>query len=238
MTLASRLRFSPSRFCRCPWYIYLFCCCLAAKAFSEVKPLPTEFLECVRDAKGVDVASRSMPTPVFDSKQGFRAYGVVVARRSPEGACENTTTVYFTEPGGTFRVAFEQKAERLPDGGVYDGNGIENLLWSPAGTRLLIEVSQWTWGTDSTWNTKYVVISSETGPATELPVTAAIQKHFAKPCAWIDSSEGWLDDERIAIELNPNLDVDEEGHAGPTPSCVQEPTHFTFDIDSGDFVEW
>jgi hypothetical protein len=36
----------------------------------------------MRDDKGIDVASRSMPTPVFDSKQGFKAYGVVVASRN------------------------------------------------------------------------------------------------------------------------------------------------------------
>jgi hypothetical protein len=179
-----------------------------------------------------------MPTPVFDSKQGFRAYGVVIARRSPEGACDNTTTVYLAEPGGTFRVVFQQQAERLPDGSVYDGNGIENLLWSAAGTRLLIEVSQWSWGTDSTWNTKYLLVTAETGTATELPITAAIQKHFGSPCAWIDSSGGWLDDQRIAIKIKPISDVDEEGNAGPTPSCVENATRFSFDVESGDFVEW
>src|SRR3954468_16747526 len=68
-----------------------------------------------------------MPTPVFDSKQKFKAYGVVVACRSPEGVCENTTSVYFTKPEGTVQVAFQQQSERLPDGGVYDGNGIEDI---------------------------------------------------------------------------------------------------------------
>ena len=164
-----------------------------------------------------------------------KAYGVVVASRSPEGACTNTTTVYFAEPASTFRVAFQQQPERLPDGSVYDGNGVENIQWSPAGTRLLIEVSQWTWGTDSAWNTKYILISPATGEVQEVPIAAVIQKYFAKPCAWLDSSKGWLDDGRIDIELKPYKDLDEEGELGPTPSCVAKPTRFSFDVDSGNF---
>ena len=237
MTLASWLLLTPLRFRRCCSYICLSFCCLAAKAFTEVKPLSTQYLECVQDDKGANVVSRSLPTPVFDSQQGFRAYGVVVASQFPKGGCENTTTVYLADPGRTFRVVFQQRAERLPDGSVYDGNGIINLLWSPSGTRLLIEVSQWTWGTDSTWNTKYVLFTSETGEVTELPITAAIQRHFSKPCGWMDSSEGWLDDEQIAIELKPSPDVDEEGDVGPTPSCVDKATQFSFDVNFGEFSQ-
>jgi hypothetical protein len=172
------------------------------------------------------------------SKQGFKAYGVVVASRSPEGACTNTTTVYLAEPAGTFRVAFQQQIERLADGTVYDGNGIENVQWSPAGTRLLIEVSQWTWGTDSSWNTKYILVSAATREMQEVPIAAVIQKYFAKPCAWLDSSKGWLDDGLIDIELKPYKDVDEEGDLGPTPSCVAKATRFSFDVDSGNFLSW
>jgi hypothetical protein len=84
--------------------------------FAQEKPLATQYVECVRDEKRVNIASRSMPTPVFGSKQGFRSYGVVVASRSPEGVCKNTTTVYLAEPAGTFRVALQQQSERLPDG--------------------------------------------------------------------------------------------------------------------------
>lgn len=217
------------------WYACLLFCCVAANTFTERKPLPTQYVECVRDDKGRDVGSRSMQTPVFDSKQGFRAYGVVIASRSPEGSCKNTSTVYFAEPAGTFRVALQQQSERQPDGSAYDGNGIENIEWSPAGTRLLIEVSQWTWGTDSTWNTKYSLVNPVTGEVRELPITAAIEKHFANPCAWVVSSKGWLDDGRIDIELKPNMEVDEEVNAGPTPSCVGKPTRFSFDVDSRGF---
>lgn len=229
---------SLSRASRCGCYAFLLFCCVAPNGYAQGKPLPTQYVECVQDDKGVNVASRSMPTPIFDSKRGFKAYGVVIASRSPEGACTNTTTVYFAEPAGTFRVAFQQQTQRLPDGSVFDGNGIENIRWSPAGTRLLIEVSQWTWGTDSTWNTKYILISPATDEVWEVPITAAIQKHFAKTCAWLDSSKEWLDESRIDIELKPYKDVDEEGDPEPTPSCVAKPTRLSFDVDSGNFVSW
>jgi hypothetical protein len=177
-----------------------------------------------------------MQTSEFDSRQGFKVYGVVVARHSPEGACQNTSTIYIAQPAGGFRVAFQQAPEFLPDGGVYDGNGIESIQWSPSETRLLIQISQWTWGTDSTWNTKYILLTPVEGGTRDLPIRAAIQRYFHQPCAWLINTKGWVDDGRIEIELNPAKDVDEEGMPGPTPSCVETPTRFTFDVDSGTFL--
>ena len=231
------VRLPLSRASRCGWYAALLFCCFASNTFAEGKPLPTQYVECVQDDKGVEVASRSMPTPIFDSKQGFKAYGVVIASHSPGGACTNTTTVYFAEPAGTFRVAFQQQSERRPDGSVYDGNGIENMQWSPDGTRLLIAVSQWIWGTDSTWNTKYILVFPATGEVREVPIATVIQKYFARPCAWLDSSNGWLEDGRIDIEIKP-YNVDDEGDPEPTPSCVAKPARFSFDVDSGNFLSW
>ena len=179
-----------------------------------------------------------METPVFHSKQGFRAYGAVVANSSSEATCRNISTVYLAQPAGMFRVAFQQTPESLGAGGVYDGNGIERIQWSPSGTRLLIGISQWTWGTDSTWNKKYIVVSGSEGSAKELPIMAAIQKYFAQPCAWLSSSKGWLDDTRIDVEIDPYKDLNEEGATGPTGSCVRAAMHFSFDVDSGEFRSW
>lgn len=50
-----------------------FCCAQIPK------PLATQGVECVRDDKGRDVASRKMQTPIFVSKKGARAFGVVAA---------------------------------------------------------------------------------------------------------------------------------------------------------------
>jgi hypothetical protein len=167
-----------------------------------------------------------------------KAYGLVVASYSPEGTCKNTSTVYLAEPGGKFRVALQQTEERLPDGSVYDGNGIENVQWSPSGTRLLIEVSQWTWGTDTGSYTKYILVTASEDEPREVPILSAIQRYFAQECARLVSSKGWLDDKHIGIEIKPDQDVDEDGKGGPTRSCVGTTTQFSFDVDSGDFIKW
>jgi hypothetical protein len=106
----------------------------------------------------------------------------------------------------------------------------------PSGTRLLIEVSQWTWGTDSTWNTKYILLTPGEVGARELPFVAAIQRYFVPLCAWFDSLKGWLNETRIDVEVSPYKGVDDEDVADPTPSCVSTPTRFSFDVMSGDFA--
>jgi hypothetical protein len=213
----------------------LLLCCVSASAFAQNKPLVTRYIECMRDDKGRDIGSQTMRTPVFDSKRGFKVYGVVVASQTQQETCNNTSTIYLAEPAGTFRVAFQQTSEFLPDGGVYDGNGIEGIEWSPSGTRTLIQVSQWTWGSDFGWNTKYILLAAAEGIARELPLSAAIQRHFAQPCARLVNTKGWLDDGRISIEVMPVNDLDEEGIADQTASCVEQPTLFTFEVDSSDF---
>jgi hypothetical protein len=163
-----------------------------------------------------------MQTPLFESKQGFRAYGVVVASYLPEGACHNSSTVYLAEPGGTFRVVLQQAPELLPDDNLYDGNGIGNIEWSPSGSRFLVEISQWTWGTDGDAYTKYILINAADASVRELSIPAAIRRYFAQPCARLIESKGWLDDgRRITIELMPAQDVDEDGAPDPTPSFLR-----------------
>jgi hypothetical protein len=220
------------------WYASVLLCCVPITLCSQDKPLKTAYLECVRDNRGRNIASRSLQTPVFESKQAFKAYGLVFASYSPEGACKSISTVYLAEPAGTFRVVRQQTEELLADGTVYDGNGIQNIQWSPSGTRLLIEISQWTWGTDAGSNTKYILVGTSGDGGRELPVVSAIQRYFAQPCVMLVSSKGWLDDAHIGIEINSDKDVDEEGRRGPTRSCVGSTTQFSFDTDSGEFGKW
>jgi hypothetical protein len=39
-----------------------------------------------------------------------------------------------------------------------------------------------------------------------------------------------LDDERIELETRPHVALNEEGEADGTPSCINKPTMFSFDI--------
>ena len=209
-------------------FLSLLLCTLASAAVAQRdKPLATAYVECVRDEIGRDIASRSVRTPTFKSVRGT-VYAVVTAERSQQYSCENNTAVYISGRDRKRRLVFQQKPERLPDGTVYDGNGVEAIRWSPSGDRIVVEVSQWTWGTDFGWNTKYIVLSPATDAATEIPVLSDIAQQFPQECVRNVVSKGWRDNTHIAVEVGPAKDVDEEGLPGPTPSCVVKPTTYLF----------
>ena len=194
------------------------------------KPLTTQYSECARDATGSVVGSRTERTPVFAAKDKARAYGIVAAVGS--GGCTNISSVYIAEPQRPFTLVFKQVAEPLPDGTVYDGNGIQAIRWSPSGKRLLIEVSQWTWGTDSTWNTKYMLFDRDGNALRQIMPEEAIWKRFTTPCQMSVTSRGWTDDSHIEFEVDPSQTYDVEGVPDPEPPCVEHTTKFTFDVVS------
>ncbi len=218
-------------------WLCLLICTLLRSAAAQSKALETNYVQCMRDSSGRDIASRRVRTPTFKSAQGRRAYGVVSANVSSSAGCRNSTSIYIADRGGAFRVAFRQQPEPLPDGTVYDGNGIEAIRWSPSGQRLLVEVSQWTWGTDSSWFTKFVLIAPDRRGFRELPVLGTLAKQFRKECVRQVTSKGWLDERRIAIEIGPAKDVPDEDGTASVPSCVQQATSFTFDVETGSLVQ-
>ena len=201
----------------------------AAPKPNQHQTLPTRFVECLRNTQGQDIASRAARTPIFTSADGSRAYGVVSAEYR-SGRCENISQIYFADVDGSFRLLFRQGEESLPDGTVYDGNGVEAIRWSPSGTRLLLEVSQWTWGTDSTWNTKYVLFTKGQPEPRQLSPEETIWQQFTQPCQMTIESLGWADDTHVAFNASPSREYDEEGTPVPTPPCVDKTTRFTFDV--------
>jgi hypothetical protein len=59
-----------------------FFICLPTNMIPQpAKPLSTQYVTCGQNDKGVDVASREVKTPVFTSKTGVRAFGVVAAAK-------------------------------------------------------------------------------------------------------------------------------------------------------------
>jgi hypothetical protein len=192
--------------------------------------LSTRSVDCLSNAQGQPIASQTARTPIFTSADGSRAYGVVTAEYRSSGSCENISQIYFADVDGSLRVLFRQGEESLPDGTVYDGNGVEAIRWSPSGTRLLLEVSQWTWGTDSTWNTKYILFTKGQPEPRQLAPEETIGQHFTQPCLRTIESLGWTDDTHVAFNVNASREYDEEGTPDSTPSCVDKPTRFTFDV--------
>lgn len=198
------------------------------------KPLATQYVECVRNDKGVDVKSRKMQTPIFVSRNGDRAFGVVAAQLTPGRGCQNTTMLYAAESHSSFRLVFQQEPEPAPVSSVYDGNGIQAICWSPSGKRVLAEISQWIWGSDFGWNDKYVIFSPGDRTAHPILPVDSVVKQFKQPCGALIETTGWIDDERIELTASPFIGTDEEGTPDGTPPCVKTPVKFSFDVRTGD----
>lgn len=61
----------------------------------------------------------------------------------------------------------------------------------------------------------------------------AVWKQFKQPCTGRIETPGWIDDDRIQVDVNPFVDTDEEGVRSSIPSCVKGPVKFSFDVDTG-----
>jgi hypothetical protein len=201
-------------------------------ALAQDSKLSTQFVDCKRNAKGENVASQEMKTPVFSSKTGNRTYGVVNAELA-ERSCRYTSRVYLSKGLGEFQVVFEQKAEQEPDSTWHEGSGVQNLRWSPDGKHLLIEIFQWTDGSDAGERTKYIIISSEGSANKEIHPEEAVQRSFKKECSALIESTGWIDETHIAMQVKHFIWTDEEGIPDKTPACVKKTMMFSFEVASG-----
>lgn len=216
------------------WLVLFSCCFGHAQGFiyePPKKPLATRYVECVRNDKGVDLASRKVRTPSIVSKRGDRAFAVVAA--DLDRGCSNTSMLYVAEPHSSFRLVFAQDVERNADSTISDGNGIEAILWSPSGKRLLAQVPQWTMASDADWDMKYILFSAGDWKAHEVPASDSIWSHFNRECAARLETEGWIDDDHVELIVKYLFSTDVEGEPDGTPSCVQKPMRFSFDVRTG-----
>src|SRR5207302_7691183 len=157
-------------------------------------------------------------------------YGEVNAELLRGGGCHNNTTVYMAKTNGSFRPILRQGVEGLPDGTIYDGNGVAYLNWSPSGRSLLVVLFQWTKGTDDGGNYKYFLIEEDDNSAKLIFPEHAIWEQFKRPCLALIKFDGWIDNQRIGLEVRPFVATDEEGKRDPTPACIKETTMFSFDV--------
>ena len=182
-----------------PASLMLIACFPFALHAQSLKPLPTEFVNCVTNQRGVPVQANKQQTPLVKSSTGNVAYGEVRAEALRAGSCQNSTTVYRAESSGSFRPILRQGVERLPDGSVYDGNGVAYLDWSPSGEKLMVVLFQWTYGTDGGGNYKYFLIEEGDHSAKLIFPERAIGEHFQRLCSAVTRFKGWIDNQRIGL---------------------------------------
>jgi hypothetical protein len=143
----------------------------------SLKPLPTEFVDCVTNKRGVPILSNKQETPLIKSGVGKTAYGEVNAELLPGGGCQNNTTVYMAGNNGPFRPVLRQ-------------GGAAKLIFPER----------------------------------------AIWEQFKRPCSALIRFNGWVDNQRIGLEVRPFVATDYEGEPDPSPACVKEATMFFFDV--------
>lgn len=204
--------------------------CFAPQFFAQSPELKTKFISCAQDAQGNDIGPNSMRTPIVVSASGWRAYGIVNANF--KSGCSNTTLLFLAAPKGDFRQIYELGVEKTPgnNGSVYDGNGIARLDWSPGGHRLLVEIFQWTWGSDFGEGNKYLVLDEGGRPKRLFP-EKAVRKLFESECGMLLNSAGWIDEHTIRMVGKPYENADDPG-----PSCIKAKVSFSFDILTGQAV--
>jgi len=184
----------------------------------------TSYLSCTiwTGKEWTPSTSRSARTRMFESPEGYRAYGEVKVIVK-DGSCENSSTLYVAQAAGKpFNIAYEE-----PRSGQGDGNGIRLIGWSASGGKLLAEVTFWKYETDRGFSHLPLIYAVSTGTASEIRgLDKALKQHFGSDCEFEARVHGWEGDEQIAVKVSkPPEDKSYEQHF-----CVSEPTVLVYDI--------
>jgi hypothetical protein len=148
---------------------------------------------------------------------GRRAYAEVIATATEwsDGArdCRNLSRLYVAEPGGDYRMAFEQN----PGAEGQTGNSIELLDWSPDGERLLIELMLWTYPTDVV-NPLIVVYDARTSMVRELPIYPLLKEKYPGKCFVELRALGFTPEGGVVVSAGPLTRT----YSFATPNCTTD----------------
>jgi len=192
----------------------------------RVSATDTSYLSCtIWKGKGwTPPTSRSARTQLFESPNGYRAYGEVKVIVK-DGSCENSSTLYVaraaTQP---FKIAYAEPRSRSGD-----GNGIRLIGWSASGEKLLAEVNFWKYETDRGFSHVPLIYDASTGTASEIRgLDKALTQHFGSDCEFEPTIDGWKGNEHIVVKVSkPPEDESYEQHF-----CVTEPRLLLYDLQN------
>lgn len=165
-----------------------------------------------------DPESRFAKTPIVASKTGIRAYGEVRVE-AKDGDCNNTTAVFIaSSKDAEFKLVYKK------DGG---GNGIRLIGWSQDGTRLLFEVNEWAYFSDTGFENVSVVYDAKRVSISEFrDLDKGIQKYFGSDCDFEHSTKRWHSTTQFVVRVTKPLPTEDEQH-----SCVDAPILLLYDLE-------
>jgi hypothetical protein len=169
-------------------------------------------------------AARSARTPVVRSPKGFLAYGEVkVAVQNDD--CENTTTLSVgAGEGKEFKSVYRKEGS---------GNGIRIIGWSPAGDHLLVEVTSWTYETDTGFEYTPVIYDAATSTAQEnSALEKALIDHLGKDCSFEHNLTHWKTNRQVLVKVSPYQAVD----GSDEYSCVKQLKLFLYDLQTNSLI--
>ena len=164
--------------------------------------------------------ARTAKTSTFTSSAGLRAYAEVNVEVHGED-CENTVTLFIASaPDSAF------KSIKVPT--RRDGGGIRLVGWSPNGKRLLFELNQWAYETDTGFVREPLIFDADTNSISELPeLDNALTARFGSDCEFEHSAVRWRTDSEFSIKISqtpPNEEYEQN-------FCVKSPVFVLYNME-------
>lgn len=183
----------------------------------------TIFVSCWSGPRSDTFRTRSVKSPTISSGTGQKAY-VSVKTTASGRSCRNNTKLFVAGPTGEFRKAFELEPNETDD-----GNGMRLIGWSRGGTKLLAELTRWTYGSDTGMDRDVIVYDSGARRISKFDVAESLATHFGQDCAFDFETKAWHEPGAVVVAVRVYKDNLDE----TLKSCVQQPTNLIVELATG-----
>lgn len=200
---------------------------------SESTSKKTQHMSCWDNTKSF-TGSHLVRSPILASADGLhRAYVEVEAigfepqdtRTYIGPLCENTSRLFVAGPHDqTFRLIYLYSPE------LSGGNSMELVDWSPDGTHLLVEVSQWTYESEAEY-TDFLVFNWNSGTVAKPDLSQILASRFENDCGSENRATGFTPEGWVVVAVNPL--VDGIAIMNGAKSCVARRVLLALDLERG-----
>jgi hypothetical protein len=168
----------------------------------------TAFISCC-DENWKNCKSSLVRGPLIIAPDGIhRAYAEVSAQigsKDSEGmeSCHNTTTLFVSADGKSFKQAFEYGGEE----GI-DGSGVQLIDWSADSSTLLSDLVVWKYFSEG-WAHNLLIYSVNLGTVEKEPLNDLFSKVVKHPCMAETEFIGFFRDGRIGVRALPVDEIED-----------------------------